>query len=121
MENVACRYDIYGLAKELDSELGDIAILFINYIDEMKSEVKEMNRFFSLKDWYMLERTVHNIKGVSVNLGIRDVYEQAEAFDRLLKDGKVDSAAENIEKITQILSSAVKEIKAFFNQNGFSI
>lgn len=121
MDKEQCRYDITGLARELDVDLGDIAILFVNYFVEMKSEIAEMQRFLSEKDWNMLERTVHNIKGVSVNLGVLDVYNEAEAFDRLLKDGNTDHAEEYVNKVSRLLGPAEIEVKRFFNRNGLSM
>lgn len=116
-----CRYDIEGIIQELEVDVGDIAILFLNYFTEMKEEMTEMKTLLEQQDWFMLERVVHNVKGVSANLGVNDIYEEAQAFDLLLKAGQTGKAADHIEKIDRMLYDAEDEIKRFFSRRGFSM
>lgn len=121
MEDCVCRYDIQGLADELEVELYDIMKLYSNYMQEMSSETEEMRKFLSKQDWVMLERVVHNIKGVSANLNIQDVYNEAEAFDTLLKINTTESAAYYVDKIETLLKAAGNDIKCFFLQHGLKL
>jgi HPt (histidine-containing phosphotransfer) domain-containing protein len=121
MDHKPCKYDIQGLIDELEVEVGDIAILFLNYITEMKEEIAEMKELHGQQDWFMLERVVHNVKGVSANLGIQDVYEEAQIFDICLKNNQTEQSAECIGKIDGMLYEAEKEIKLFFSARGFSL
>jgi hypothetical protein len=65
MESKTPRYDIGKLAKELEFDIEDVKILFSKYFIEIKENISQMQEYFSHKDWDMLERVVHNIKGVS--------------------------------------------------------
>ena len=121
MEGCICRYDIQGLADELEVELSDIVKLYSNYIEEMASEIEEMQKFLLKKDWVMLERVVHNIKGVSANLNIEDVFNEAEAFDNLLKKGVADDSGYYVNNIETLLKAAENEIKSFFAQYGLAL
>lgn len=120
MENNLSRYDIEGLANELEVDIGDIATLFLNYFYEMKSEIVAIQQHLSVRNWNMLERVVHNIKGVSANLNVSDVYEEAAVFDILLKQNKTDDADIHVQKLARLLTNSEKEIREFFNEKGFS-
>lgn len=121
MQTNECRYDIQGLADELEVDLSDIVRLFSNYFTEMKEELAEMKKYLSSGDWIMLERVVHNVKGVSANLDIKDVYNEAAAFDTLLKINVTDSAEYYINRIDELLQAAEEEVGRFFSQNGMAL
>ncbi|MDP4095141.1 MAG: Hpt domain-containing protein [Bacillota bacterium] len=115
------KYDIEGLAKELDVEIDEILVLFMNYISEMNDEIKSMKLYFANKDWNMLERIIHNIKGVSANLSINDVYQTAAAFDLQLKQGKTEDAGNEVSKLEETILSAKDEIIKFFTIKGYTL
>ncbi|MCX7711342.1 MAG: Hpt domain-containing protein [Clostridia bacterium] len=119
--NHECRYDIQGLTDELEVELKDIVRLFSNYFEEMQSEMSEMEKFLSQKDWVMLQRVAHNIKGVSANLGIQDVFSEAAAFDAMLKAGITESAVQYVNGIKTLLKNANAEVDAYFSQHGLTL
>lgn len=55
----------------------------------MQDEISEMKNFLAKKDWVMLRRIVHNIKGVSANLAINDVFIAAEELEIMQKGFKI--------------------------------
>lgn len=114
MEQGTSRYDIKGLAEELEFEVDDIAGLFSKYFEEMATDISDMQKYLSNSDWYMLERVVHNIKGVSINLNIHDVFEEASEFDVLLKQSKAEGAALHVSKLAELINSAEIEIRKKF-------
>jgi len=116
-----CRYDLESFAEGLEVDIESISGLFSEYINEMKSEVIEMRTFLEKSDWYMLQRIVHNVKGVSANLNVHDVFNEAEKLDLLLKNGQTEEAKGLVDSITELLESAEIEIKNFFSLRGFSI
>jgi HPt (histidine-containing phosphotransfer) domain-containing protein len=116
-----CRYNIQGLIDELDVSVEEILPLYSNYFSEMKEEVAELNECLAKEDWYMLERVVHNIKGVSANLNIQDVFEEASKFDILLKENNNSDAQGFVERINGLLEEAENEIKKYFAAYGFSL
>lgn len=121
MKESSCRYDIASLAEELDVSMAEIAPLFASYIGEMKSEASDMLAYLSKCDWGMLQRVVHNIKGVSANLNINDVYEGAAFFDALLKQNRVEEAARHVASIIGLLNNAEREIRNFFWYYGYNL
>ncbi len=113
-----CRYNIDGLISELEIELEDAAELYRSYEMEMKEEIEAMEELCSSKDYEKLERVIHNIKGVSANLGINDVYQTAADFDIKLKNGITDSADVNVAYLVLMIKNSIEEIKVFFNNKG---
>lgn len=89
MEQIKEGYDIEGLAQELELDLIDLSSLYSGYIAEMQDEISEMKNFLAKKDWVMLRRIVHNIKGVSANLAINDVFIAAEELEIMQKGFKI--------------------------------
>lgn len=121
MQNEEMKYDIEGLANELEVDLESIIGLYSSYFEEMKSEIDSMKGFLMKRDWYMLQRVVHNIKGVSANLGINDVFAEAEKFDILLKNNENDKANIYSENIEKMIASAESEIRKYFDGKGLSL
>jgi HPt (histidine-containing phosphotransfer) domain-containing protein len=115
------RYNIKGLAEELEIDLNSISGLYTIYFEEMKEEIKSMLLYLKKSDWEMLERTVHNIKGVSANLSIMDVFSEAEKFDILLKKNEILNSREHITNLDNLISNAEIEIKEFFEDKGLVI
>ena len=115
------KYNIEGLADELEVDMESIVGLYSSYIEEMKEEIKEMQLCLEKSDWTMLERVVHNIKGVSANLSIMDVYSEAEKFDLLLKKNITSSAEEYVSKLINLIADSESEIKLFFYEKGLDV
>ena len=115
------KYDIEGLSVKIGAEIEEMAVLFSLYLEEMKSELSLMERFCVESDWVMLQRTVHNVKGVSANLDISDMFEAAEQLDSSLKRNETGMAAPMIGKIKDLFMNAEEDIKRFFLQRGCSL
>ena len=115
------KYNIEGLAEELEVELESIVGLYTSYIEEMKEEILEMTTYLEKTDWTMLERVIHNIKGVSANLCIMDVFSEAEKFDLLLKKNITLDCDKHITKLINLIRDSEVEIKSFFNERGLEV
>lgn len=121
MESYAEKYNIEAFAEELGVDLKTISSLYANYFIEMKSETGEMIKLFDEKNWTMLERVVHNIKGVSANLYINDVYEAASVFDALLRDKKTEYSDKYISIIEMLIKEAEITVREFFTGKGVEL
>ncbi len=115
------RYNIEGLSEKLEFEMKDMAVLFSSYIKEMREEISEVSRLYTIKDWSALQRTVHNIKGVSSNLGVTDVYDCAFELDILLKENQMEKVEFFIERMKNLIYAAEEEIINFFLIKGYRL
>jgi HPt (histidine-containing phosphotransfer) domain-containing protein len=102
-------YDIVGLAKDLELEYEDITDLYISYIEEVENHCVNFMELIS---------EAHNVKGVAANLLLKDVFEEADLFERLLKKGDFASSKEHMESLLSLLiNSKDKIIKSFAQVN----
>lgn len=115
MGSTSPRYDIKKLAEELEFGIEDISTLFSKYTAEIKERISQMEDCLNRKDWNTLERVVHNIKGVSINLNIVDVYEKAVECDSLLKENRTENADTYIKELILLLVDSENEIRKIFS------
>jgi hypothetical protein len=121
MENIPFKYDIIGLAKDMDIDLAAISNLYNEYFLEMKTNIQESQELYKSENWARLERVIHNIKGISISLNIDDIYTVSNKLDTNLKLGNYDTAAFNINNIRELFNAAENDIKEFFKQNSIRL
>lgn len=116
MEEKKCNYDIQGMVDDLGVDICDIAELYRTFFIEMQDEINSLNTALQKNDYESLRQIVHNIKGVSSNLCICDVYDETAKFDIKLKQNITDNADIHIQNIIELIGSAKLEISEFFKQ-----
>ncbi|MTK12850.1 MAG: hypothetical protein F8N39_12430 [Clostridiaceae bacterium] len=121
METVSCRYDIEGLAKDMEVDLTTISTLYSEYFLEMKENIYKSETPCAKEDYASLERIIHNIKGTSISLNIKDIYYTSLSLDNQLKNNKCEQATYGINTINELFNEAEKDIKEFFHQNGIEL
>ncbi|MFZ5354260.1 MAG: Hpt domain-containing protein [Bacillota bacterium] len=113
--------DLKSFAEDLEVDITDLRDLFIVYINEMKEEIIAVNKMLQEGNWLMLQRTAHNIKGVSLNLNLHEMFEAADKLDKCLKSGKMHEAFEHAADITAAYEATKSNIAAAFKKHGYSI
>lgn len=121
MEDSMFRYDIKGLCEDIGVSYEDIYSLYLEYFSEMKGNIQECKALCESKAWDRLEREVHNMKGISINLNITDVYTACNTLDYQLRTGEYGSAFKNLDYIYKLFDKAENDIKEFFKLRGNSI
>jgi CheY-like chemotaxis protein/HPt (histidine-containing phosphotransfer) domain-containing protein len=107
-------YDIDSVAGEYLIGLEKVGSIYKLYIEEVQHNLSEITKLVASADWHMAERYVHNIKGVSGNLRILDVYEEATALDDLLKRGFYTNVEIAVQSLSHtFLNARNKIIRAF--------
>jgi HPt (histidine-containing phosphotransfer) domain-containing protein len=111
-------YDIVGLAKDLELDYEDITDLYISYIDEVDNHCKRLNEISYKKDYIELKMEIHNVKGVAANLLLKDVFDEADQFERLLNQDDFASSNEHVKNLSKLLiDSKDKVIHSFAQVN----
>lgn len=108
------RYNITEFIKVMDVNIEEIAALFDQYFQEMFEELIELKKLFKDNDFTMLQREIHNVKGVSANLGIYDVHQKAAIMDSNLKNNINDFLEVQIEELESLILNAHTEVQVFF-------
>jgi len=109
-------YNIVGLAKDLELEYEDITDLYTSYIDQVDEHCKKIKESFYTNDFMELKSVIHNVKGVSGNLLINDVFEGTNLMERLLKDGDFIGSKEHVENILKLLINSKDKVRESFSQ-----
>lgn len=108
-------YEINKLAEDIGIEIMDLKGLYSSFIDEMDSELDSIEKDISSGNLHKLHSTVHNIKGISSNLLINDIYEHCKVFDDELKVENYNRVNEHFEILKIMYKKTRSYIKDFFN------
>ena len=80
------------------------------YCSEMSEEMQQVKLYLSSKEWTGLERTVHNIKGISANLYLQDMFKAAEVLDLKLKKNDYNGIENSIYNMLDTFNATLKSI-----------
>ena len=116
-----CKYDINGFSNDLGLSLNDIFDLYCEFIKELNSEISRIGTLLITENWDEIKKSLHNIKGVSVNYRIIDIYEETVKIYTNLSSKKYDEVYAGIENLTAISNVAIQEISEYFAQKGLFV
>lgn len=114
-------YDIDAISNELGIDMEDMVEIFKVYFIEIRELISKLKYLSEKKDWAKLKKTNHNIKGISSNLKIHDIYNTALNLDTFIVAGSTDEIYSCIEKLEKMAEHSQLEIKDFFKKHGFEI
>ncbi|HEY5561618.1 MAG TPA: hypothetical protein VIK72_07655 [Clostridiaceae bacterium] len=121
MDENFIRYNIQGLADDMEVNLSTLSSLYSEFFHEMKINIEESKDLCNSKDWWKLQRVIHNIKGISSCLYIEDIYDISNKLDIELKKQAYENALPDITSINNLLISSETDIKEFFKKNGINM
>lgn len=114
-------YDINAISHELGIDMEDMVEIFKVYFIEIRELISELKDLFEKNDWDKLQKTNHNIKGISSNLKIHDIYNTALKLDAIISSGKADKILSCIINLEKMAEYSQLEISDFFKKHGFQI
>ena len=113
-----CRYDLEGFANDLGLTIEEVADLFFDLINEMNSEIYKIKTFLKEKNLDELKRVNHNVKGISANYRILDIYEETQTISDALRQGDFQSIEAHFNTFFTVSEKAFKDITAYFKKKG---
>ncbi|MDF2596197.1 MAG: hypothetical protein K0R69_2538 [Clostridia bacterium] len=113
-----CKYDIEGFSKELGFSLVDASELYHELVSEINSETLKLKACVAQHDIETQKRIVHNIKGITGNYRILDVYSLSTEINNLFKSEDLDKIALLWPKYFSICEIACDEIQSYFIEKG---
>lgn len=114
--NYYSKYDITGFAEDLGLSISEISELYAELINEINSALSELKIFVIKKDLERMQKIIHNIKGVSGNYRLTDVYEKASKINDSLKSNYLTYLESDLNELFIISSMAEIEITNFFKE-----
>lgn len=121
MGDIKCRYDIDELIEEMEVGEENIWELYKTYFWEMRENIDDISKCLKANELEKVERILHNIKGVSINLNILDVHKEASSFSEKIKLGLGEKYEDYLNNLTHLLNGAEKEVKSFFKEKSISL
>lgn len=115
--NSNCRYDLNGFSNDLGLPIEDIADLYYDLIAEINSEISKAKTFLYEKNLNELKQINHNIKGITANYRILDLYEETIKISNALTKGDFKNIEFLFNNFFAISDNAVKEVAKYFKQN----
>ena len=121
MEEKPFRYNIKGLADDMEVSLQTISSLYSEFFHEMRLNIEESKVLCTKKDWDKLQRVIHNIKGISTCLNVNDIYDISLKLDMDLKNKKLENVFSKITSISDLFNFSETDIRGFFKKDGIII
>lgn len=100
-----------GIAKDSVAELLSI------YCSEMTEEMLQLETFYKIQDWSSLQKTVHNIKGVSANLYLQAMSEASACLDAKLKSLDYKELESNLQHLLMVFEKTEGSIEKALEQH----
>jgi HPt (histidine-containing phosphotransfer) domain-containing protein len=116
-----CDYDIIGFTHDLGLTIEEVSKFYAELISEINSALLELNFLMTKKDLVKIQKIIHNIKGVSGNYRITDIYRETTKINDALKKNDYTSLEKDLNHLFDICDAAIKEIKKFFKQKSIYI
>jgi HPt (histidine-containing phosphotransfer) domain-containing protein len=115
------KYDIVGFAHDLGLSLEEVSELYAELIREINSALLELKVLINTGNLVKIQKIIHNIKGVSGNYRITDIYEESTKINDALKTTNFTELEKDLNHLSNISYMALKEIYSFFKQRSIFI
>ena len=114
-------YDIIGFTHDLGLTIDEVSKFYAELISEINSALLELKLLIAKQDLIKTQKIIHNIKGVSGNYRISDIYICTSKINDALKNTNYTTLEEDLNHLFSVSDMAIKEIKKFFKQRSIFI
>ncbi len=115
------KYDIVGFSHDLGLNIEDVSELYAELVHELNSSLLELKLLIDDKDFVKIQKIIHNIKGVSGNYRLTDIYDETSKINDALKNNEYPKFERDLNHLFNITHAAIKEITNFFKRKSISI
>jgi HPt (histidine-containing phosphotransfer) domain-containing protein len=114
--NFNCKYDIISFSTDLGLSIKEISELYYELINELNLALLELKDLVDGQDYTKIQKIIHNIKGVSGNYRITDIYKETTRINDLLISNDYSTLKKDLTNLFTICIDAQNEIRFFFEQ-----
>ncbi|WP_270565388.1 Hpt domain-containing protein [Clostridium beijerinckii] len=114
-------YDIICFSNDLGLNLQQVSELYAELINEFNLALSELKISITKNDLANIQKIIHNLKGLSGNYRITDVYEETTKINNLLKNSNYNNIEPHLSNLLTVISIALKKIRNFFYQRSILI
>lgn len=116
-----CKYDIDGFMKDLGLNLEEVSDLYSELINEINLAIAQITNLINKDDLQEIQKIIHNIKGVTGNYRITDLYTQTTKIYDLLKSESYNDLQRDLKNLINTCNNALKEIQNYFSHHSILI
>ena len=106
------------LMNEIGIDMDSVIELLNLYCMEMTAEMQQVRIQTKAQNWAALQKTVHNIKGVSANLYLQDMFAVSEEVDLRLKKNNYIDIEHPIQNMLIVFENTQQSIKKALKLQG---
>ncbi len=114
-------YDIIGFSNDLGLNLQQVSELYAELINEFSLALSELRVSMIEMDLASIKKIIHNLKGLSGNYRITDIYEETTKINDLLKNSNYNNLELDLNNLITVSNIASEKIKSFFYQKSILI
>lgn len=115
-------YNFTSNVKAISDDLGlpeeDLADLYSTYLEEMSENLEFIKKSLQEKNFVDIQKSVHTIKGMSANLGVKPVFEVAKTIDLKLKSNDSSNFDVDFKNLLNTFDDCKKGIISFYENIG---
>ena len=115
------KYDITGFICDLGLPLEEASKFYAELIHEINIAILELKILINKNDSVSIQKIIHNLKGVSGNYRISDVYSETTKINDTLKIAGYNTLEKDLNHLFHVCTMAIKEIRSYFNERSISI
>jgi len=104
-------YSLNNLASKIEFDPVDFAVLLELFLDTTDLDLNEISSAIEISDKDLISRSVHNIKGASLNLGLDTITELMVRISKLNKSGLYSDIEEIVSKSRTEISMLRKALE----------
>lgn len=117
--NKVYEISLSSLMEEIGIDKASIAELLSIYCTEMSEEMQQVRKALQKQEWTSLQRTIHNIKGVSANLSLQPIFTASSELDSMLKNKNYLGIEESVQELLNVLESTIAIIQKALEQHRY--
>lgn len=115
------KYDIVGFSHDLGLSIEGASELYSELVHELNVALLELKVLMGDKDLVKIQKIVHNIKGVSGNYRLTDLYDETSKINDALKNPEYPDFEKDLNRLFNITYGTIKDITNFFKRKSISI
>ena len=108
--------NLEDLIKSIGIDKDTIIELLGIYCYEMTEEMQQVKLFLEKQEWSDMQRIIHNIKGVSSNLYLQEMFEAAEILELRLKNMDYKGIENSVRNLFDTFYETLNRIHMISNQ-----
>lgn len=104
---------IDNFANELELNFDEAIELYYILTTELNNEITNLKLAINEQNEILIKKIIHNLKGMTINYKLKNLYERSFELDNILKNKDVGSQKNKILKFSDDFTNEINELAQF--------